>query len=96
MCTASAVIFLYCGKKKSPDEVFAKAPQIPNTYTQVHDIAAATPHVSYSDRQCMLPSWLTANPEMIFTPSSIKIEELLGQGQYGTVLRGKLYQGKAV
>ena len=96
MCTASVVAFLYCGKKKSPDEKFPMATLKTNTYTQVHDIAAAKPYISYSDGQCILPSWLTANPEMIFTPSSIKIEETLGQGQYGTVFRGKLYQGKAV
>ena len=116
MCGVSAVAFVYYGKRKYRDEVFSMATQITNTYTEVHDIVAATPNVTDSlnwenndmyesdeandagamHGQCVIPSWLAASPEMIFPPSSIKTEEMLGHGQYGTVLKGKLYQGKAV
>ena len=46
--------------------------------------------------QNILPSWLRLRPEMIYPQSSIQQTDKLGQGQFGSVYRGKLTQGNAV
>ena len=42
------------------------------------------------------PDWLLEKQEMIFPLDSIEKNQELGKGQYGSVFKGKLVQGKAV
>ena len=42
------------------------------------------------------PEWLTAKKEMIFSSNHLERGEKLGNGNYGSVYKGKLSQGKAV
>lgn len=46
--------------------------------------------------EAFLPKWLQEQREMIFAPSSIRQTRILGRGQYGTVYKGTLSQGKSV
>ena len=43
-----------------------------------------------------MPDWLKDRSEMIFSSSLITKGKQLGQGQFGTVFKGKLNQGNAV
>ena len=49
-----------------------------------------------ADVQPVIPTWLKARSEMIYPPYSIKKEQKLGHGNYGTVFKGKLVQANAV
>ena len=49
-----------------------------------------------ADEESILPSWLRVRPEMIYPQSCIEKCQQLGQGQFGSVFKGKLIQGKAV
>ena len=49
-----------------------------------------------ADVQPAIPTWLKVRSEMIYPPSSIKKEQKLGHGNYGTVFKGKLVQANAV
>ena len=44
----------------------------------------------------IVPEWLAMYESMIFDQKYIRKEELLGQGQYGSVFKGKLILGNAV
>ena len=44
----------------------------------------------------ILPDWLKDREEMIFHSSCINRSQELGSGQYGSVHKGLLVQGKAV
>ena len=48
------------------------------------------------DDVSFLPKWLRENKEMIYPQSCIKTSQQLGQGQFGSVFKGNLIQGKAV
>ena len=43
-----------------------------------------------------LPDWLNAQRQMIFPNNSITKCQQLGEGQFGSVFKGKLVQGNAV
>ena len=42
------------------------------------------------------PEWLVVRKEIIFSSDNLQIGEKLGNGNYGSVYKGKLSQGKAV
>ena len=44
----------------------------------------------------ILPKWIAMYEHMIFDQKYLRKEELLGQGQYGSVFKGKLILGNAV
>ena len=44
----------------------------------------------------ILPKWIAMYENMIFDQKHIRKEDLLGQGQYGSVFKGKLILGNAV
>ena len=48
------------------------------------------------DEESILPNWLRVRPEMIYPQSCIERSQQLGQGQFGSVFKGKLIQGNAV
>ena len=49
-----------------------------------------------NNEESIIPQWLTLKPEMVYQPQCIEQGQALGHGQYGTVYKGKLYQGNAV
>ena len=52
------------------------------------------PMISNEDNVC--PEWLKARKEMLFSSSHLERGDKLGNGNYGSVYKGKLFQGKAV
>ena len=44
----------------------------------------------------IVPEWIAMYENMIFDRKHIRTEDLLGQGQYGSVFKGKLILGNAV
>ena len=53
-----------------------------------------------SEMEChdenIYPDWLMAREEMVFYSSQVERREKLGSGNYGSVYKGQLTQGKAV
>ena len=53
-----------------------------------------------SEMECheenIYPDWLVARTEMVFHSSQVERKEKLGSGNYGSVYKGQLTQGKAV
>ena len=50
--------------------------------------------ISNGDNAC--PEWLKARKEMLFSSNHLERGDKLGNGNYGSVYKGKLCQGKAV
>ena len=42
------------------------------------------------------PEWLKARKEMLFSSNHLERGDKLGNGKYGSVYKGKLFQGKSV
>ena len=47
------------------------------------------------NEECILPTWLKDKKEVIFPQQSLEKYQSLGAGQYGSVYKGKIMQGKA-
>ena len=43
----------------------------------------------------VLPEWVLEKPHMVCPPKSVKVNELIGSGQYGTVYKGYYIHGQA-
>ena len=49
-----------------------------------------------SNEDSTYPDWLKARKEMLFSSNNLERGDKLGNGNYGSVYKGKLFQGKAV
>ena len=66
---------------------------------ELEDVSARASIQGFEDMQIsllpVLPDWVLEKPHMVCPPKSIKLNELIGSGQYGTVYKGYYIHGQA-
>ena len=70
-----------------------KIPQIEMTRNNLY---RSDESLQIFNEKSSLPDWLDIRKEVVFPKQSIVKGKHLGEGQFGTVFKGKLHQGNAV
>ena len=85
------VLVYYCYDKKRAHH---RIPQMTWELNELHETEESDNEV---EEEPVLPDCLRKiNPEMIYPQSCIEKTQQLGQGEFGSVFKGKLTQGNAV
>ena len=91
------LIGIFCTfKKRSNNEKTIIKPKVTEIEMRSNDLYRRDETLKSFDRKSNLPEWLEQRKEVIFPKNSIVKGKQLGEGQFGTVFEGKLFQGNAV
>ena len=91
------LIGIFCTfKKRSSNEKTIIRPKVTEIEMRSNDLYRRDETLKSFDRKSNLPEWLKERKEVIFSKNSIVKGKQLGEGQFGTVFEGKLFQGNAV